>query len=729
MLPSAQQLSTMPDFTTASAINLLPKPAELIFQGKWFGCSKLPRVVFGVVDTVKLQNAASRLLNKMHKISGQTDVASATNAPDQQTDTTWQLHILCATTSEPWPALGDDESYRLSIDDNRINIQATTEWGVLHALETLAQLIKADGCGGWQLPILTIADKPAYAWRGFCLDLCRHWFGIDSIKRVLDGMAATHLNVLHLHLSDDQAFRLALNEVPMTSHEDPVGRLSQDDVNALASYAAHRAIRLVPEIDVPGHTTALLAACPELAIGPAPAAPSAEFGGHTGCVHPGQEVSYSKLARILAEVASWFPDHYLHTGGDEVNFADHLNNPSIRQFMATSKLADGPAVQAHFNLRLHAIVTALGKNMVVWDEALHPSLPKEVVVQCWRGVGVRNLAVTAGHRVLFSGSYYLDLNYSASTHYRFDPAASDAELQQAETDSLQAAGMEGLEKIISSYLSAIGFPAQQHTMPAPAREQILGGEACMWSELVDDQCLDTRVFSRLPAIAERFWLGQQADNNDNDLYRRLQSCWHYLERTTALRPLSSVSARLHELDGRPEVALALITLVACLEPVKWYCRVLGEAHLQARIDNIKIDNPRPYTATTPLNRIVDICPPESMLAQQLTQIADSLEQPSFDASRLHQLALDWQQQITILRQSSVAVIEEVLPLSEKLGRLGLLMTKLLKQQPLSAIDKQSWQTELQQTTATADLTLAVIIPLRDIFLALQSQATKADHCR
>ena len=706
----------MADFTEVSAaIDLLPKPTELSFQGKWLDCSKLPKVVFGLVDTAKLQSAATRFLNKVHKISGQADVDLDANSLAQCTDDVWELNILCNLESKPWPALGDDESYQLSINNNHIHIQSTTEWGALHALETLGQLVKANGSANWQLPILTIADKPAYSWRGFCLDLCRHWFGPESIKRVLDGMAATHLNVLHLHLSDDQAFRLALNEVPMTDNEDPTGRLSRNDVNALVSYAAKRAIRLVPEIDVPGHATALLAACPELAIGPAPIAPSVEFGGHTNCVHPGQEATYSKLTRILAEVASWFPDQYLHTGGDEVNFDSHLNSPSIRQFMTTFKLTDGLAVQAHFNLKLHAILKALGKNMVVWDEALHPNLPKEVVIQCWRGVSTRNLAVAFGHRVLFSGSYYLDLNYSAGSHYRFDPAAPDAELQQAEADSLQAPGMDGLARIIPTYLSVTGFPEQHYTAPAPKREQVLGGEACMWSELVDDQCLDTQVFSRLPAIAERFWLGNQADNNDNDLYRRLQGCWHYLEKTTALRPLMSVATRLQELDSRPEVSQALSALVACLEPVKWHCRVLGEAHLQARVNNLKIDDPRPYTATTSLDRIVDICPPESMLVRQLTQLADRLEQPSFAASKLHQLALGWQQQATILRPSSVPAIQEVLPLSSKLGKLGLLMMKWLEQRPLSADEIQSIQTELQQTTTTADLRLAVIIPLRRIF--------------
>lgn len=698
--------------------NLLPRPHHLEMTRPHLKFHGPPKVLFPEVNTQRLQAAAIFCLGRLTQWVSASDAQKSPSVRSRQTRQA-TLTLRCTRESSGWPTIAEDESYQLGVEAEEITLCAPTERGVCHGLETLVQLAHPGKDGEWSAPQVFIRDAPAYPWRGLCLDVCRHWFAPDVIRRVLDGMAAEHLNVLHLHLNDDQAFRLKLASL---------GKLQQTqcftrhDIDQLVIDANRLGIRIVPEIDLPGHATALLAGYPELAAGTPPHQPSADFGGHDACLDPSQERTYELLQSVFTELADWFPDCYVHIGGDEVATSIWQKNPAISAFMEQMELTGPGDLQAYFNRRVLAILKDLKKTMVVWDEALHPSLPPEVVIQCWRGVATREMALAGQHKVLFSSGYYLDLNYAAKTHYGFDPGASNASLQQAEDAAMNAPGMAEIRATALQFMARAGFPSSTPDIKVEP-SQILGGEACLWSELVDEQCLDTRLFSRLPAIAERLWLGEKAaDASQADLYSRLPVHWQYLERTTSLRPLGQVSKRLAEFGLAPEATQALTTLVAYLEPVKWYLRLLGEAQITARATGTKTNIPRPYTTTTLLNRIVDICPPESLAGHQFEHLAAQfMQNPKSTETQnaLAAVATLWQQQADALAGIEIPGIQEILPLSERLGFCGALLQNMLNTDIKSQTLNPDTQARLAEMSAAVGELRLVVVPSLKLLLTNQ----------
>jgi len=570
---------------------------------------------------------------------------------------------------------GTDESYTLAIAEDGLDIEANTEWGVLHALETLLQLADSEP-GGWRFPRVRITDHPAYPWRGLMLDTARHWMSPARLRAVVDGMASLKMNILHLHLTDDQAFRLEIAALPDLARQSGDGHfLTRTEAVALVAYAADRGIRIVPEIDMPGHVTAWLSACPGLATRPGAYQPSRRFGPHPGCLNPHCEHTYTVVRKILTEVAEIFPDNFVHVGGDEVS-ADVL--PLRPQAMST-EVPGELAPQALFTRRIAAILDDLGRQPVGWDEIMHPHLPRRTVVQCWRSGSIRDAILAAGHPVILSYGYYLDLNFPAQTHYRFDPCADSCTLQRAATamfadidDDIARQAAQGLE-------ARFGLASRP---PARWPGLILGGEACLWSELIDESHLDTRIFSRLPAIAERLWSGGR-ELPVAHLYRRLPTFWIHLENTTALRPVSAIPAQLRAI-GVPDACIpAARTLLAVLEPVRWYRRLLGDAAIRARAANTPEPADRPYDADTSLDRLVDICPPESLEARSFLELAVQFRRapgatPAYRA--LQRFASQWRIQFATFDTITPPVqqIREVLPLSRLLSDSAGFLEDLLQ---------------------------------------------------
>lgn len=313
------------------------------------------------------------------------------------------------------------EAYQLEIKSNHILLNASHAIGVLRGLQTLQQLIQRES-GQIFLPNLTIDDEPRFSWRGLLLDPARRFLPLVDIKRQLDLMAAVKLNVLHLHLTDDQGWRFESKVFPRLQQKGGTdGYYTQDELRSLVLYAKERGIRIVPEIDLPGHTTALGLAYPELMAPPAPQAIETSWGVHKAVLDPSKQRVYSFLELLLAEVAQVFPDPYLHIGGDEVLPDLWLQNPDIRAFMQQQQLPDAGALQAYFNRRVEQILKPLGKTMIGWDEVLDDHLPHSVVVQSWRGTESLFQAAAAGHPAILSTGFYLDQPQTAAYHYRNDP--------------------------------------------------------------------------------------------------------------------------------------------------------------------------------------------------------------------------------------------------------------------------------------------------------------------
>lgn len=514
------------------------------------------------------------------------------------------LIIDCAAASPALPALHDDESYVLNVAGTGVTIEAATEWGVLRALATLRQL------AGTGAHAQRIVDRPRFPWRGLMLDVARHFLPSADLRRTIDGMALIKLNVLHLHLSDDQAFRLPSAHYPrLTSAE----HYRRDEIAALVEYAAERGIRIVPEIDVPGHVTCWLLAYPEWGSGRA--LPSRRFGVHRECLDPTRPEVLDALTDLFGELGELFPDAYVHMGGDEVNPEWWRADPDIVDFMARHDLADPVALQARFHGELLAMLQRAGKRPVAWDDALHADLPAGVTVQAWRGAHARDRALAAGFDCLLSAPYYLDLYYPADLHYGFDPAASETELLHREDAMLSDARL-------AHVAAGMAWTRQWREVPAlPAadrRGRLLGGEACLWAELVDPGTLDMRLWSRLPAVAERLW--SPADRLDaRDMGRRLNGLLDALPAATGIDVLGDLRRRC-DACGVPAAAWPLIEM---LEPVKWYARLLGEEALAARLRGSEMPKARPYDMDTPLDRVIDLLPPQALGVTRLAALLDA----------------------------------------------------------------------------------------------------------
>ena len=334
--------------------------------------------------------------------------------------------------------LGDDESYSLTVDSSGATLTAANPLGVLHGLQTFLQLVQT-GTTGFAVPAVTIHDQPRFPWRGLLIDVGRHFIPLDVLKRNIDGMAAVKMNVLHLHLYDNEGFRLESKRFPKLQEDGSDGMYySQEEIRDLVSYAHDRGIRIVPEFEMPGHSRSLFAGYPELASGPGPY--RLDPGGTDAIMDPTREETYKFIDKFIEEMAKLFPDDYVHIGGDEVNGAQWDANPKIQNFIHAHGMKSNQDLQAYFNQRLQKILSKHHKVMMGWDEVLHPELPKNVVVQSWRGQESLATAARQGYSGLLSYGYYLDLMWPAARHYAVDPMSGVAAiLAQRRKDAFSAA--------------------------------------------------------------------------------------------------------------------------------------------------------------------------------------------------------------------------------------------------------------------------------------------------
>lgn len=350
------------------------------------------------------------------------------NARQAQLLIQYQQHIRI-------PGPQDDESYQLNIADGRISLRAHSSTGVLYGLMTLSQLLQCETqlC---TLPALEINDQPRFRWRGLLLDSARRFIPLADIRRTLDGMAAAKLNVLHWHLTDDQGWRIESTAYPKLQQLASQGQYyRQNEVRELVAYAAARGIRVVPELDLPGHASAIGMAYPELlawpdevvdkqGIQPLPA--ERRFGVFAPVLDISSAATWQFIRTLVTEWRQLFPDAYLHIGGDEVK-ADHwLASSKIQRLMQQQQLADGHALQAYFNRELAQLLQQQQRQMIGWDETLHPQLPHTTVVQSWQGQDALGAAVRAGHPALLSAGFYLDMPQPAAYHAQNDPLAVTA---------------------------------------------------------------------------------------------------------------------------------------------------------------------------------------------------------------------------------------------------------------------------------------------------------------
>jgi hexosaminidase len=422
------------------------------------------------------------------------------------------------------------------------------------------------------------------------IDSARHFQPMEVLKRNLDAMAAVKMNVLHWHLTEDQGFRVESKKLPELHQMGSDGNFyTQEQIREIIKYAADRGIRVMPEFDMPGHATAWLVSHPEIGSAPGPYKIERKPGIFDPTMDPTNEATYKLLEVFFKEMSALFPDKYMHIGGDENEGKQWNANPKIQAFMKENGIKDNHALQTHFNKRLLKFLQKNGKIMMGWDEIFQPDLPKDVVIHSWRGQKALAEAAKQGFMGVLSNGYYIDLIFPAAQHYIVDPIPADT------------------------------------TLTAEEQKRILGGEATMWSEWVSPETIDSRIWTRTAAIAERFWSPREVNDID-DMYRRLAVIDRQLEEL-GLTHRKNQAMLLRRLANSDDIS-ALQTLVSVIEPVKEYRRY----------------QQRPQSMLSPLTGLIDASQPDAAGARKfnkaVTEMLAGKDVPA-NMEKIRRMLNDW----------------------------------------------------------------------------------------
>ncbi len=552
LLPLLTSLTAPGQHPRPATLDLMPVPRSVAIRegGRLVVDSAFTVAVVGTADG-RLDRGVTRALARLAKRTG---------VPVQRhtgTDTS-RIRLVIAARS-PGQAIQtetEDESYTLTISSQRASLAAATVVGVLRGLETLLQLVVTDGAVA-SFPAVHIEDAPRFPWRGLLVDVARHFQPVDVIERTLDGMAAVKLNVLHWHLSEDQGFRVQSLRYPRLHRLGSDGLFyTQAQIRHVVAYARDRGIRVIPEFDMPGHTTAWFVGYPQFASGRAPYRIVRTWGVFDATFDPSREEVYRFIDGFIGEMRALFPDPYWHIGGDEVNGKEWNANPGIRRFKRLRNFADNAALHAYFNQRLARILERHGKRMIGWDEILNPDLPASAVVQSWRGIQYLPPTVRAGHHAILSAPYYLDQQHSAEDHY-VDPVPDSLGLTPEEA------------------------------------ARLLGGEACMWGEHIGPETIDSRLWPRLAAVAEKLWSSATV-KDVHDMYRRLRVLSARLEELGLGHEGHGARMLRRAVSDGPDLQ-ALQALLALSQPVTF-----GQRH------RFQVG----MTQHTPLTNLIDMARPD-----------------------------------------------------------------------------------------------------------------------
>jgi hexosaminidase len=408
-----------------------------------------------------------------------------------------------STSSDVKLEFQSDESYTISIDTTTVAITSQTVWGALHAMETLSQMIQiSTSIGevpiyafvGYQVP-LTINDAPRFKWRGILVDTSRHYYTVAKMLHIIDSMSYIKLNVLHWHIVDSQSFPVVIPGYPNLSSKGayaPSAVYTPDDVQKIINYAFNRGIRIVFEFDMPGHSAVWGAGYPNII---------ANCPGIEPILNPAVEETFTVIDGVFAHIRSLAKDAYFHIGGDEIATDCWKQDTTIQQWMQKQKYKTVDEVLAYFERRVLDLLKKHKFAANVWEEVLTRynqtvvQLPKDTVVTAWTGTGVLPVIVKAGYPAILSAGWYLDQQRpNGASHYGW---------------------VDTWKTFYKNEPYAIANFTEQE------KKLLLGGEACMWSEAVDDANFDSRVFPRVLAVAERLWSPQDVTIIDSLTYARL----------------------------------------------------------------------------------------------------------------------------------------------------------------------------------------------------------------
>ncbi|MBL7971025.1 MAG: family 20 glycosylhydrolase [Prolixibacteraceae bacterium] len=502
---------------TADEISLVPQVQKITLGESSFKLKQSTRLV---VENIDQQAIANQFATMVEKATGwKLQVAIGANEGSNQ---------LYFKTE---PMMGP-EAYQLDVQKNRIEIKAAKPAGFYYAMQTIRQLLPAEiesarkkETTEWLIPVVSISDSPAFKWRGFMLDVSRHFFPKEEVLRMIDHLALHKINTLHLHLVDDQGWRIEIKKYPKLTEvgawrvdrEDKPwnsrpkqeagekatygGFYTQEDIKEMVAYAQSHFITIVPEIELPAHVTSALAAYPQYSCtgGPFTVLPGGVWP-ITDIYCAGKDSTFLFLEDILTEVIDLFPSKYIHIGGDEATKTEWEKCPDCKKRIKAESLKNVEELQSYFVKRIEKFINSKGRILLGWDEILEGGLPAEATVMSWRGNKGGIEAANQGHDVVMTPN--------SDCYFDYYQGPMDQE-------PLAIGGFLPLSKVYN-------FNPVPEELSAEAAKHILGGQANLWTEYIPDiKHAEYMTFPRIAALAEAVWSPKEVRNWE-DFSRRIQ---------------------------------------------------------------------------------------------------------------------------------------------------------------------------------------------------------------
>jgi len=506
----------------AQNLSLIPQPVKVEEKQGSFELSNSTVISY---NDSKAKSAAEMLAQKINIPTGYSLKA------EQGKSGKVQLNLLSSKNAE----LGK-EGYTLESSEAGVTISANEPAGLFYGMQTLVQMLpkeiesKSVINGEWEIPSVKIKDYPRFGWRGMMLDVSRHFFQKEDVKKFIDQIARLKYNVFHFHLSDDEGWRVEIKALPKLTEvgawrvkrygkfgerEKPRpgekatygGYYTHEDIKEIVRYAAERNITVVPEIDIPGHSMAFVASYPELSctkdtsIKVNPGMNFATWYGNgtfqmfvDNTLNPSEEKVYEYLDKVFTEVASLFPGEYIHVGGDECYKGFWKNDPGCKALMKKLNIRHIEDLQGYFMGRVQKILNAKGKKLLGWDEILEGGVNPDAAVMSWRGMEAGIEASNAGHNVVMTPTTYAYLDYN-----------------------------QGDQTIDPPIYAGLRLSKSYSFEPVPEganAKYILGGQGNLWTEQIETlKHAEYMIYPRAWALADVFWSPKEAKNYNNFVKR------------------------------------------------------------------------------------------------------------------------------------------------------------------------------------------------------------------
>ncbi len=502
--------------------SVIPQPVQMEVGRGVFDLDADTRIMLSNPTNLEVQQLTESWARPIRATSGFNLLLVDT--PD---DAPSNMITLRLSQDAPHPA----EGYRLNVTSDAVTVEAKTPTGLFYGLQTLTQLLFGDHTSGWSVPIVQIVDAPRFAYRGMHLDVGRHFFPVAFIKKYIDLLAMYKMNKFHWHLTDDQGWRIEIKKYPKLTEigayrqETVMGKnferfdrpyvgdgkphggfYSQEEVREVVAYARARYIDVIPEIEMPGHATAALAAYPEFACTDGPFDVPTTWGIFEDVFCPKEE-TFQFLEDVLTEVIALFPSQYIHIGGDEVPKVRWQESEVAQEVISREGLADEDELQSYFIKRIESFLQAQGRRLIGWDEILEGGLAPDATVMSWRGMEGGIEAAKEGHDVIMTPTSHCYFDY-----YQADP----------EQEPLAIRGLTPLEKVYS-------FEPVPEMLSAEDAEHILGAQGNVWTEyMATTDYVEYMVFPRMLALSEVVWSPPDLRNWE-DFVQRLPDHLRYFD--------------------------------------------------------------------------------------------------------------------------------------------------------------------------------------------------------